>query len=149
MEMQLEFRWDDDSSGIGNYECQLFENGECIDDITFTDYTHEWRHSNDMKCRYARPYSFEVSWCHGWSMSQGFDYDPDYYDHADEKGLRLGGYQGKCTHTVEDIKKWCEEWLAQQYIRGYQETIKGLERKKARYDWFKENGYGDMDLEVQ
>ena len=81
-------------------------------------------------------------------MDKGFDYDDDYYDRADENGLFLGGYNGKCTHTVEDIKRWCEEYLAGLYIKAYAEMIARLGDTKRRSEWFLEHGYTGIKEEV-
>ena len=145
--MELRFAWDDSWFDCGRYKCELFENEKKIDEISFTDYTCEFRQGNDKKCGYTRPYAFEVYWCSGWSMREGFDYDDKFDRHCDEKGHTIGGYQGNCTHTVDDIKKWCEEWLAKRYIQAYENMIKDLETMKNRYDWFKNNGYGNYEFQ--
>ena len=51
-----------------------------------------------------------------------------------------------CTHTVEDIKKWCEEWIAQRYINSYENMLSQLKAAEKRHDWFIEKGYGQIDL---
>ena len=140
----MRFEWKDRTYGF--HECTLYDGDNKIDDICFWDYTSEFHQRSDKENRYERPYAFVVSWCHGWSMEQGFDYDEDYNHHADERGWRIGGYQGNCTHTVDDIKKWCEEWLAQRYIESYNDMLARLETTKRRAEWFLENGYGNMDL---
>lgn len=137
--MELKFVWEDDPE-IGYYECLLLEDGKAIDNITFWDYTCEYTQKSDKKSMYYRPYAFKVSWCHGYSMSEGFDYDENYRKHSD------GGYQGNCTHTVNDIKRWCEEWIAQRYINSYKRTVEQLNDMKKKHDWFKKQGYGDMEL---
>lgn len=136
----MEFKWIDNVE-IGHYECELYEGDEKINDINFTDYTSEFCQRYDRKGRFTRPYSFVVNWCHGWSMSEGFDYDADYRNHTDENGRLIGSYQGNCTHTVDDIKRWCENWLAQRYLASYYNTIAGLEKKKARAEWFESQGF--------
>ena len=122
----MRFEWRDENYGF--HECSLYDGKKEIDDICFWDYTSDFHQKHDRENGYERPYSFVVSWCKGWSMEEGFDYDDDYKNHFDEKYLPdrhipAGGYQGKCTHTVDDIKNWCEEWLAQRYINHYQKKI--------------------------
>jgi len=136
----MEFRWIDDVE-LGHYECELYEGDEKINDISFTDYTSEFHQRDDKKDGYKRPYSFEVRWCNGWSMHEGFDYDADYRNHADENGKLAGGYQGNCTHTVDDIKRWCENWLAQRYLASYYNTLAELDKMKARAEWFESLGF--------
>ncbi len=123
----MRFEWDDSSSNIGHYECNLYDDDKRISEISFTDYTCEWRRKYDEENRFTRPYSFEVPW------NKGFDYDEEYDKHWDEDYLKetgwhraKGGYQGKCTHTVDDIKRWCENWLAQRYLRSYYNTLAEL-----------------------
>ena len=144
----MEFKWIDDVE-IGYYECELYEGDKKINDISFTDYTSEYHLRVDKERRCARPHSFEVHWCHGWSMSEGFDYDPDYYNHADENGELVGGYQGNCTHTVDYIKRWCENWLAQRYLSSYYHTLAELDKMKERAEWFESQGFKLEDDRVK
>lgn len=137
----IRFEWDNSHADIGNYTCYLFENDKKINDICFTDYTSEYHQKSDKENGFTRCYSFEVDWCHGWSMHEGFDYDANYNNHTDENNKLLGSYQGNCTHTVEDIKKWCENWLAQRYLASYYNTIAELDQKKARAEWFESQGF--------
>lgn len=138
----MKFIWNDSDADIGHYRCKLVDDDETVlEEIHFTDYTNEWQQKDGRKNHYPRAYSFEVGYCCGFSMDKGFDYDDDYYDRADEDGFRLGGYNGTCTHTVEDIKHWCEEYLAGFYIRGYRNMIKELDNAKRRSEWFLEHGY--------
>lgn len=136
---KLRFEWKD--TDYGYHECILYEGDKEINDIYFNDYTTEFNQKSDKENKYKRPYAFEVGWCHGWSMSEGFDYDENYDEHRDDNGYRIGGYQGKCTHTVDDIKKWCENWLAQQYLSRYYKTLENLEQLKQRAMWFESQGF--------
>lgn len=136
----MEFKWIDNVN-IGEYTCNLYDGDEKINDINFTDYTSEFHQRVDKKEGYKRSYSFEVRWCNGWSMHEMFDYDADYRNHTDENGKVVGGYQGNCTHTVDDIKRWCENWLAQRYLASYYDTLAKLDKMKARADWFESKGF--------
>ena len=136
----LRFEWKD-APDIGHYECYLYEGDKKIDEMNFTDYTCEFRQNYDRKNRYTRAYSFYASWCDGWSMGQGFDYDANYNNHSDVDGHLIGGYQGTSTHTVDDIKKWCENWLAQGYLKAYYNTMKELDQMTARAKWFEDHGF--------
>jgi hypothetical protein len=145
----LRFEWEDEDYGF--HKCILYDGKNKIDNICFWDYTSEFHQRDDRENGYTRPYSFEVSWCDGWSMSHGFDLDKEYNHHWDEKYLpdrhiAKGGYQGNCTHTVDDIKNWCEEWLAQQYIKHYEHIINELEKDRQRAEWFESQGYGNRNL---
>lgn len=137
----MRFEWNDQDADIGYYECILFDDdGSKLNKIVFKDYTNEWVQQDDKECGYKRPYSFEVNYCRGYSMHEGFDYDEEY------RSRPGGGYQGISTHTVDDIKCWCEEYLAQKYIDMYEEILAELDTARRRSEWFKENGYGDLDL---
>jgi hypothetical protein len=144
----LRFEWHDDPD-FGSYECFLYENGSKIDDISFEDYTSDYYQESDRERGCTRPYSFRVHWRNGWHiMSEGFDYDDHYDKHWDEEELKktgwpavTGGYQGKCIHTVDDIKKWCENCLAQKYLGTYYNTLRELEQMKARAEWFEAQGF--------
>ena len=147
--MNLRFEWEDEDYGF--HKCRLYDGKKEIDNICFWDYTSEFHQRDDRENGYTRPYSFEVSWCCGWSMRHGFDYDEDYAKHYDEKCLPVrhiakGGYQGNCTHTVDDIKNWCEEWLAQGYIEHYENILNELDEAKRRADWFRSKKYGKRIL---
>ena len=137
----MNFIWDDSEANIGYYSCEFLDEDVVIDEISFTDYTNEWRSYKDKKNGYKRPYSFEVRWCRGWSMKEGFDYDEEY------RNRKSGGYQGNCTHTVEDIKRWCEKWIAKEHIDSYKRMLSRLKTAEKIHNWFIENGYGQMDLE--
>ena len=150
--MNLRFEWEDEDYGF--HKCRLYDGKNEIDNICFWDYTSEFHQRDDRENGYTRPYSFEVSWCCGWSMRHGFDYDEDYAKHYDEKCLPIrhiakGGYQGNCTHTVDDVKNWCEEWLAQGYIEHYENILNELDEAKRRADWFRSKGYGKRNLEEE
>ena len=137
----MNFVWDDSNADIGYYSCKFLDGDVVIDEISFTDYTNEWRFNNDKKYGDKRPYSFEIHWRRGVSMKEGFDYDKEY------RKRENGGYQGNCTHIVEDIKRWCEEWIAQRYINSYKNILSQLKAAEKRHDWLIEKGYGQMDLE--
>lgn len=136
----MEFKWIDDTE-IGHYECELYEGNEKINEISFIDYTSEFNQRFDKENHYARPHAFMVHWCRGWSMKQGFDYDDKYGEHVDENGRLIGSYQGNCTHTVDDIKRWCENWLAQRYLSSYYNTLAELDKMKERAEWFESQGF--------
>ncbi len=136
----LRFKWVD-SPEIGKYKGLLYEGKKVIDEISFTDYTSEFHQKYDQEGRYTRPYSFEVNGCSGWSMREGFDYDIEYDSHYDKDGNVIGGYQGNCTHTVDDIKKWCENWIAQGYLKTYYRIADNFEQTKARAEWFESQGF--------
>ena len=131
----MEFVWNDRDADIGRYKCTLLDDdGSKLDDIIFKDYTNEWVKQNDKENGYKRPYSFEVNYCCG--SSRGFDYDERY------RSRPGGGYQGVSTHTVDDIKRWCEEYLAKKYIGAYEEMLSRLDTAKRRAERLRNMGFG-------
>lgn len=140
----MKFVWDDSDADVGHYRCKLFDDDDVIDEIHFTDYTNEWQQKDCRENHFPRAYSFEVGYCRGFSHWEGFDYDDDYYNRVDENGYHLGGYNGNCTHTVEDVKRWCEEYLAGLCIKTYTRMIAQLDDAKRRCEWFKEHGYTEV-----
>lgn len=141
----MKFIWDDTDADIGWHECKLMDGDSEIDNIDFKDYTNYWQQENANESHYYRAHSFEVSYCRGYSMKKYFDYDSAYRNHIDLNGKRMYGYNGVCTHTVEDVKRWCENYLAQKYIDEYNNILARLGTAKRRASWFVENGYGQND----
>jgi len=136
----MKFVWDDTDADIGWYDCVLIDEDVTINKISFKDFTNAFQQENANEYHIYNAYSFEVSF--GGSR-KGFDYDSAYRNHRDEYGKRMYGYNGVCTHTVKDIKRWCEEYLASIYIKTYNEMINNLDTAKRRASWFVENGYGE------
>ena len=131
----------DEDKNIGRYNLFLKDGDKILDEISIIDYTNDFHQQYDRKERFPRPYAFVVNYCRGWSMSQGFDYDKDYNNHGDENGRHIGGYQGVCTHTLEDIRNWCENFIAQLYLKDYDQTLKTLDIKQQRAEWFTNKGF--------
>lgn len=133
----LEFRREDNPE-IESCTCELVEDDKVIDSVHVIDYTCQFHQDFDRRNRFERPYSFRVTAC---GCSEGFDYDEDYDKHYGENDRPIGGYQGTCTHTVEDIKKWSENWLAQGWLHSYYDTLKRLDTLKSRAEWFESQGF--------
>lgn len=121
--------------GIPFYNCELYDDdGSKIQEISFYDYSTPGEIEDAEKNRYRRPYAYSVSYCNGYSMNRGFCPDPDYRNHY--------GWRGVKTMTVEDVKRWCEEYLAKIYIIDYDKELQKLQKRKERSDWFVQHGYG-------
>lgn len=43
------------------------------------------------------------------------------------------------------MKKWCENYLAQMYLRQYYNTLKNLDKFKRRAEWFESQGFNFED----
>jgi len=111
--MKLEWKNEED---IGFYECTITEDDGDSQNICIWDYTCEWqkeRKARDYSYNKEHPEAFEVSYCHGYSMRETFD----------------------STHTLEQVKIWCEDYLLNRYINHYNNIIANLEKIKSRAEW--------------
>ena len=92
--MKLEWRNEED---IGHYECTVTDDDGYEQRISFWDYTCEYQSNKKATdaifCRY-HPEAYEISYCHGYAMRETFD----------------------DSHTLEDIKIWCEDYLLDKYL---------------------------------
>lgn len=132
----MKFVWDEEDADIGHYDLYLYDDdGKKLENIWIRDYSNPWNVESDKDRGYRREYAYDVGYCNGYSMNQGFDKDEDFYHRTG------GGYQGIKTHTLEDIKKWCENYLAQMYIGSYYDALKSLPEKERRCKWFEEQGF--------
>lgn len=136
----MKFIWDDTYAEIGIYYCELIDD-YVLNNIEVIDYTNMWQQGSGF-----HPYSFKVNIYYGASneaiMQKGFDYDSAYRNHIDGNGNRMYGYNGVCTHTIEDVKRFCENYLAERYIDLYNDMLPNFNDAKRRASWFVENGYG-------
>lgn len=125
-------------NGISRYECYLYDDsGKKLQEIYFYDYSTKGEVEQAEKNKWRRPYAYKVDYCCGYSMSKGFDKDPDYCNHF--------GWHGIKKHTVDDIKQWCENYLAKKYIIDYEKELAKLQIRKEQSDWFVSHGYGDIE----
>lgn len=126
--------------GISRYKCHLYDdNGKKIEEIHFYDYSTKGEVEYAEKNHYRRPYAYKVGYCHGYSMSRGFDEDKDAYNHF--------GWHGVKTMSVNDVKRWCENYIAEKYIINYEEELQELQKRKEVSDWFVNQGYGNLNKE--
>ena len=111
--MKLEWRNEED---IGHYKCTVTDNDGYEQHISFWDYTCEYqsnRKATDATfCRY-HPEAYEVSYCHGYAMRETFD----------------------DSHTLEEVKVWCEDYLLDKYINHYNNIIANLGKIKSEAEW--------------
>ena len=130
-----EVRAFEEQYGISRYEGRLYDDdGNKIDGIVIFDYSTKWEVKNDIKNKVFRDYAYIVSYYNGYSMGKGFDKCANNRNHF--------GWQGTKEHTIDDIKNWCEEYIASRYIINYEEELAKLQKRKEVSDWFVENGYG-------
>lgn len=126
----MRFEWTLDNRG-GYYLC-LYDGDELVDRICFKDYSLPHAVRNDRNYHFYRDGAFCVIYINRYSMRKYFDEteDPTQF-----------GYNGTPKHTVEDIKRWCEQYLANIYIGAYEDAVKNLETIKRRAEWFTSQGY--------
>lgn len=114
--MKLEWRSEED---IGFYECTVTDDDGYVQNISIWDYTCEWqrkRKAEDYTYNRYHPEAYEVSYCHGYSMHETFD----------------------DSHTLEEVKVWCEDYLLDKYIHHYNDVIANLEKIKSKAEWASE-----------
>lgn len=145
----MKFIWDNTCAETGIYNCKLIDGDYVLNNIEIIDYTNMRQQENAYRSYIFYPYSFEADVYNGASKEaiqiKGFDYDSVYRNHIDENGRRMYGYNGVCTHTLEDVKRFCEECLAKRYIDLYNYMLPNFNEAKRRASWFVENGYGQND----
>ena len=127
----VKFVWKDNED-IGFYECYIYEDSDKLDSICFWDYTNKYQKETDEKHRYYRPYTYKISYCNGFAMDKGLDKNEDHDSY---------GYTGTPKHTIEDVKHWCESYLAAMYMAEYENMLKRLDIVKERYEQLKQMGY--------
>lgn len=111
--MKLEWRNEED---IGFYECTVTDNDGYEQHISLWDYTCEYqsnKKATDATFHRYHPEDYEVSYCHGYSMHKAFD----------------------DSHTLEEVKVWCEDYLLDKYINHYNDIIDNLESIKSKAEW--------------
>ena len=134
----MKFVWND-LAEIGVYELSLIDNDNVIEKIYFNDYSAPNMIEDDIRDRNFRRYSFEIRYCNnGCSFYKGFDEDVNFNNHYHGNGKVKFGFNGNCQHTVNDIKRYCEEYLASLYIIDYEakkkEMLETLEEMKRKSD---------------
>lgn len=136
--MRLE--WDDSSALIGRYECTLYDdNNEELQKISIKDFTNKVVYESDVRNQWHRHSAYEIYWCNGWSMREYFGHDEIAY--REDHFLNRYGYNGHSNVTLEDVKKYCEEWLVHFYIMDYEKALQELQAKKEISDRLKAMGY--------
>ena len=111
--MKLEWENDED---IGHYECTLTDDYGCYENIYIWDYTCEYqrkRKAEDTIYNRHHPEAFEVGYCKGYSMHETFN----------------------DSHTLADVKIWCENYLLDKYINHYNYIVDNLEKIKNEAEW--------------
>lgn len=112
--MKLYWKNNRQMAEIGSYECVLEDDDGYTQTIHIRDNTCEFCRKEAAKdpitFKHYHPYAFEVDYCHGYSMSEGFDE----------------------TWTLERVKIWAEDYLLNGLINNYnhmKETIGQAEQE--------------------
>jgi len=97
----MNFEWEDRN---GYHEVTLYDKGEELANMCFWDFTNPNQLEFDKAHKYTRAFAFQVNFCD----DNGHLYETyfDEYKHYGENGNPI--------HTVDEIKKWCEEYLYHQ-----------------------------------
>ena len=132
----LRFEWTD-YADTGYYSGALFDGEEPIDNVSFYDFTCDFNRRYDERFCIYRAYAFEVHWGSCRSDDQNFDFYEDW-----DKSY---GYNGTAAHTVNDIKRWCENRMAERCIETYETMLKDLDTARRRAEWFTANGYNKKE----
>ena len=130
----LKFIWKDDER-VGYYQCQLIDDTGKLEDILFYDYSNPFHIENDKRNRFTRKYAYEIHYCLGYSMTKGIDKTEDENEF---------GYVGKPKHSIDDVKHWCENYLAAQIINDYYNTQNRFVLLKNRAEELLKLGYSDV-----
>lgn len=133
----MRFEWTTNLDDVPCYECNLFDGDKWIDKIWFYDYACEEGRKYDIEHNLLRWYAYMVY----WDVRGGISLDRDEEFWARSGKEYKPGYQGKCTHTVDDIKRWCENWLAQKTLKKYYNILKEFDTLKSRAEWFESMGF--------
>lgn len=126
--------WKDDKE-IGSYRLYLYDGDKQLDEINIVDCTCKFRREYDKELGVRRRFAYETYYCNGFVYDKGFDEDKGYKNNKDY------GFVGVVTHTLEDVKRWCENYLAQLYLGNYYNTLNKINEMKRRAEWFEAQGF--------
>ena len=143
----MEFIWNDKDADDGFYRLFLVsDNGIILKALGVIDYTSDSQQKMNRLSGYPIDCAFRV--LHSGIEIKRFDYDKDANTHKDKEGRLIGGYNGVCTHTLEDVKAWCENFIAQQYLVSYNRALDNLKKQEQMAKWFKDKGF-KLDVEEE
>ena len=111
--MKLEWR---NEENIGYHECTIIDDDGYHEDIHIWDYTCEYhikQKENDAAYSRYHPAAYEIGYCKGYLMHETFD----------------------DSHTLKDVKIWCEDYLLDKYINHYNEIVANFEKIKSKAEW--------------
>lgn len=112
----LKFIWEDDER-VGYYQCQLVDDtNNKVFRIVFQDNTCPFCITRDKRHKLRREFAYEISSYSGLNK-KGIDRTED--DNSFE-------YVGKPKHSIDDIKRYCENYLAAQIINEYYDLQKQI-----------------------
>lgn len=112
------FYWNHKSADIGYHTMVVKQNnGENLPttEVSLWDYSgdyHRELYKNDTRMKNV---AFRWTWCSGWSYSQ---------DHLYSENL-----------TLKDVQNEIELWTLQQFIKGYEQALADVERRKPFAEW--------------
>ena len=133
---KITFNWVDDVEE-GKYICTMFEDNTPLHTIQFTDYSNPTRIELDKRHHIKRACAYLVFYQPGNNSSKGIYKGID----ANNTDSTSNGYTATPIHSIPEIKRWCENYLAAIYIRKYEDVIREMQTLKNRAEELMLLGY--------
>jgi len=132
----ISFNWIDDNEE-GKYVCTMYEGNTPIQTIEFTDYSNPTRIKYDKRHRIKRACAYIVLYRPADLNTKGIYKTLD----ANNTDSTSNGYSATSIHSIPEIKRWCENYLAAIYIRKYEDVIREMQTLKNRAEELMLLGY--------
>ncbi len=133
---KLRFAWLDADECRSAYKGFLIEGANKIQSVYIMDYTTEYsQHIAEFLHEY-RTHAYRVDF---GKYDFSNIHKTFYFDETEDPTQFK--YVGTPKHTVDDIKKWCEAYIASCYIKEYESRKKQYEIAKERADQFLAMGF--------
>ena len=133
---KLRFSWLDADECRSAYKGFLMEGDSKIQSVYIMDYTTEDRQHMDEVMREQRTHAYRVDF---GKYDFSNIYKTFYFDETEDSTQFK--YVGTPKHTIDDIKRWCEAYIASCYIKEYESRKKQYEIAKERADQFLAKGF--------
>ena len=139
---EITFNWTDDVEE-GKYTCIMYEDNVPLHTIEFTDYSTPVRVKFDKRHRIKRACAYIVIYRPVDINTKGIYKSLD----ANNTDSTSNGYTATPIHTIPEIKRWCENYLAAIYIRKYEDVLREIATLKNRAEELMSKGYtSNIDL---
>lgn len=133
---KLRFEWLDADEDRSAYMGFLMEGDKKRQSVHITDYTTEYyQHIAEVMWEYCT-HAYRVR----FGMYDFSNITKTFYFDETEDPTQFK-YVGTPKHTIDDIKRWCEAYIASCYIKEYESRKKQYEIAKERADQFFAMGF--------